>query len=318
MAVGVDLVLTGLMLICLDGDGDCPLDGAKNVAWVLKLEGERVSCGWYTRRDQHFELRIKVNDFLPLKAVPDRCAPDPDDTSTMVCDLPHERICVDPFPEPQPATQDLQQALAPLLRLEEVDRRFHRLRSEKLSDPSYVVAGVEFPTGEASAPLWPDPDNAVVWNRSDTTTGPGSLPWLAYRSGLATGADLPRRLSDRLQERYSNATEIAVRSCAGEEFEILLTPQVDNAQVAIKNRSDIQDYAQFTTGLYTDFVYLYFYYELGQWNTSDGECPGHAQDSARAVLLSCRVPDFGRGRCACYDGCDAHTTFWPPVLRPGS
>lgn len=323
MAVGVDVVFTGLMLICLEGDVDCPLDEAKNTAWVLKVEGERTSCGWYTRRDQHFEMRFRIDDFLPLKTVPDRCTEDPDDTNFLLCDLPDDRICVVPFPDPLPVNQDLDQALTPLPKLEEIDRRFQRLRTERVNDPSYIVASVQFPTGEASAPLWPNSDSPTLWYRSDMSTDRDLLPevpndpWLVYRAEPITDGELPRVMSDRLQERYSNATEIAVRSCEGQQFQILLTPQVANAQVTIKNRSDIQDYAQFGQGLFTEFTYLLLYYQLGRWETSDEECPGHAQDLTRAVLLSCKHADFGRQMCACYDGCDAHTTFWPPILRPG-
>ncbi len=67
MAAGIDVFFTGLMLICLYDQQNCPKGQDEryypNTAWVVKADGPRRVCGWHSREETLLRLKIKKDDF---------------------------------------------------------------------------------------------------------------------------------------------------------------------------------------------------------------------------------------------------------------
>src|SRR6476659_899061 len=141
MAAGIDVFFTGLMLICLDGQPNCPVSGNyRNSAWVVKTDDRSAPCkfndttettlhlqfderaltttyvidGWVTCTTKDYNVDCKFNDLAKLP-----------------------KLCIDVDPPPAPADQKLKASLQWLLRIDEVDRRFKAVRTELLANPSY-------------------------------------------------------------------------------------------------------------------------------------------------------------------------------------
>ena len=302
MATGIDVFFTGLMLICLDGQPNCPARTGWNTAWVVKADGPRRVCGVDSLVETELELRFNGADFTYHASGEVECKPEVEGSSTIRCNnFTEGRICLetDSLRENQFPDRGLEQ----LPRLDELDRRFKFVLRERLRGP-YVPSSIDFPKGLISAGAkWPSDIRPRLW----------------YRSDRDAGGALPRELSDRLRVTYPEATTITLTTCGPEEPAPLLylTRRVPNAQVTFRNRGNPLPFD--SRGGFDNLTYLLWYYLLGSWATGSGNCPEYAPERPNtAIVLSCvRERDRERdANCACYDACDADTTFWPPVVKP--
>lgn len=290
--MAVDVYLAGLMLVCFDGQPNCPVHGAGygNTAWVVKVDSDMVKpCGWESRVKARLELRFKKTEIDP-GAHGLSCSDEGEETS---CDLSeHVQIYVKPDPKPMPRDQRLEASLQWLPRINEVDYRFKAVDEARLKLDTYISNRIHFPTGVIGAGArWPPEGNPRLWLRSN---------------GDARGA-LPRELSDRVKVTYETARKIVIAK-EDEAPLITLTPKpgVDSAQVVLRNRGENLEPDK--VGGFNDLTYLRWYYRLGTWGRT--ECPRDA------VLLRCFQEREGRD-CYWYGNFAADTKFWPTVLRPG-
>src|SRR4051794_38858821 len=166
----IDIFFTGLMLICLDGQQNCPVGSfAKNTAWVVKADGTSKPCGWDSREVTELELEFSSGefDYTPSNFCNNK------NGFTIRCILPEGDLCIDlpAFPNNQ-----LENSLQRLPRLDDVDRRFKELRVDRLNNAYYVPARIHFPPGLIGAgPKWPSDAEPTLWFRSDGSEG-GALP----------------------------------------------------------------------------------------------------------------------------------------------
>lgn len=301
MAIGVEVFLSGLMLICLDGQTNCPVGTyAPNTAWVVKADGKSEPCGWKSTTETILELSFKTGDFYPPlgKWVSDNICK-VGNNETVCSPLSDGDLCI----YTSPATQEQRQeaSLRWLPRLDEVDRRFKALRPERIKDSGYVPARIHFPTGVVGAgPKWPD------------VATPNPRRW--FRSDMSASGALPRELSDRVRVVYDSARKIEVKSCGDASLLISLMPKVNRAKLVFQNRADKLD--DYEGDYFNDLTYLLWYYRLGAWDTRYGFCPEFSVDKKDAVLLRCYQNDVGYPYCSAY-GTAASTRFWPPMLGPG-
>jgi hypothetical protein len=289
----IDVYFTGLMLICFTGQPDCPVTMTDwNTAWVLKIDGQRQICGPSNYVTQELEVRFSKLEFdyteLPKKTY---C----DDKEVIVkCRFPDEEIVIKPNMG-ELAQNLFVDGLRHLPRLEEVDRRFRAVRKEILEDSYYVPARIHFPKGVLST--------GAKWS-----TG---RPRLWYRSDRDPGGALPRELSDRLKVTYAEATTLTLTA---KTYGLLLERTAPNAQISFQRPMNALPID--SVGEFQNLIYLQWYYHLGSWATRSGYCPKYdLADKNSAVVLSCLLER--ESTCACYDGCDRDTTFWPPMVRPG-
>src|ERR1700730_6495469 len=101
MVPGIDVYFTGLMLICIAGQPECPKE---NTAWVVKADGTNsLPCGWKSDTTTTLQLRFKRDDFCPKEADLATCVPncraDNNDKTMVVCELedtkgPQHKVCI--------------------------------------------------------------------------------------------------------------------------------------------------------------------------------------------------------------------------------
>jgi len=293
MATGIDVFFTGLMLICLDGQPNCPVGGYKNTAWAVKANGPRKVCGWYSTEETTLELKFVEDDFKG--PWPDSCRKVKNEKGQyeIICPLSSEQVCLLPNPK---AANPPPPKLEGLPRLDEIDRRLLAPDKELLENYDYVSTRIQFPTGEISAgDKWPIEGNPTRW----------------YRSDGDTDASFPRELSDRLKVAYVKATELTLTDCSKDL--IKLTPEKDNADVVIRNVSKyppVPDYDD--EGIYESLAYLLWYYRLGSWDTQTDHCPNYTRAKKDSVILRC----VSKKETGCvYDPSAAtDTRFWPPMV----
>jgi hypothetical protein len=291
--MAIDVFFTGLMLICLDGQPNCPVKGYQdypNTAWVVIADGQGKPCGWNSNEITRLELRFLSLDFQYTESNTSYCKEQ--DNGFVRCLLPDGDLCVTP---PAPAlNQTIELSLRWVPRLDQVDRRFKGLRADRLSNPGYVPARINFAKGIiGSGPKWPLDVNPVRWYRSD-----GSV-----------GGPLPRELSDRLKVTYAGDT-LEIAPCDTQNPLIVLKANSSNAAVEFRNRAEnpTPDYV----AEYDDLAYLLWYYRLASWDTTFGTCPNYSFVDRDAVLLRC-VRDSQYG-CSSYPPLASDTRYWPAML----
>ena len=296
--MAIDVFFTGLMLICLDGQPNCPAGKpGSNRAWVVNADGKSEHCGLVSSETTKLDLRFPTAEFFqsPSGVTSLECKEDPVDKSMTRCNLPPGKICTVPHSPSQ--TQVLDKTLDLIPRLAEVDRRFMGLDETRLSDPRYVSGHIDFPQGVigAGAP-WPKNGKPTQWYRSNDQAD-----------------TLPRPLSDRLKAAYTEATGLEVTNCENKLPLLTLTlkPHVTKAEIEFRNLAVDTSRADVVSN-HDSLAYLLWYDELGKWNTLHNVCPRDA------VQLSCirQSPTDG---CACddHDTCARDHTFWPPMLGGG-
>lgn len=311
MATGIDVFLTGLMLICIQDQPNCPQgsytdkypDRYQNTAWAVKANEEngpeKKVCGWYRGERTRFEVKFKKDDFdEPVLGGNVTCLDGKN--GYKLCGLGSYRdVCLIPDPPSDKKVSSLDN----LPRLDEIDRRLVAPR-EALRD--YISNTIHFPTGTiTSGPIWP--------TNQDGTPGKATR-W--YRSDGIGDAALPRQLSDRLKVAYSKAASITVTNCVGITL-IKLTPKLDNAAVLVQNVATYPPVPDYKTedGIgYDHLTYLAWYYLLGEWDTENGDCPEYERTKKNPVLLGC-VSKKGVS-CSFNPSADTDSRFWPPMLGP--
>jgi len=295
MAAGIDVFFTGLMLICLDGQPNCPDKPYRNNAWVVLADKSSMPCGW--ENDTETDLKLLFNgqefkeEFRDIQWAKDHC--EFGDETKISCIIKERTVCVNPDKVSAPGKID--PSIRSLLRIDEIDRRFKAVNLGILNDRQYVPTTISFPAGVIGAGgNWPQ-NKPIQWYRSD---------------GNAGGA-LPRELSDRVKVFYGEANILTISDCAQNLNLIVLerkNPEV-GAQVTIGNfAKTLRAYP----GRYEDLSYLLWYYPLGSWATPHGLCPEYNDFERDAVLLRC-VKKRGQ---SCSGGIAADTRFWPPMLIP--
>lgn len=313
MAPGIDVFFTGLMLICLDGQPNCPIDNHKNTAWVVKADGKSEPCGCTDKTETKLQIEYSSKDFYQTPGTQTKltCTSDKQADSnekTITCTIPDYIDCVELYPAPAPTIQTLESSLKWLPRINEVDRRFKALRRELLEDTYYVPTRIRFPAGAIGAgPQWPP--------EKDNTGKPNGKPRRWFRSNGKSDGALPRELSDRLKATYKIAERLGVRSCDGETLiDLTVQPGVKGRAAAIfRNFGD--PLKPYNEGRFYDLSYLIWYYRLGSWNTTYNSCPDYYLEAKKdAVLLRC--VNERDTPCWYYDGGQADTKFWPPILGP--
>jgi hypothetical protein len=138
------------MLICLDGNANCPTaKSGQNTAYVIQADGIRKPCGRDSCERTELYVRYDPNEVWvhPCNLC---CHPDIGNPPLMKCRLPEPRYCVvdEGHWYAQVRTSDLN--LIP--RLDEVDSRFSALNLSRLSDDTYVPQQIYFPPGRAAIP----------------------------------------------------------------------------------------------------------------------------------------------------------------------
>jgi hypothetical protein len=309
----INVVFGGLMLICLNGQQDCPLDRTPsstardvrvhdyptNTAWVVRahdFHDDALVCGrdpkeettlqlWYTtnqfKRDQPKEAREKPKV---------KCYDELGDKKELTeCDIPYSLpdICVsvDSVTAYAPGSR-----LGHMARLAEIDRRFIKLKQDDkhLFKLEYVPTRIQFPSGVVDA--------GDTWYNNDDT------PW--SRSDDRRDGTLPRALSDKLTVKYKEASVLRVTDCYDNYNPLLaLSALRDDSKVSVLNYAK-KVKADQVNNQYDDLKYLYWYYRLGMWDTWNRECPTDA-----AVLRCVRINNED---CAHRDKADS--IHWPPLL----
>lgn len=201
---GIDVVLTGLMLICFDGQPNCP-DG--NRAWIVKAKPDgNEPCELKSGTTTTLEILFDSDGFGYTNNTDwFDCSKDkttlPGNTQ-VTCKFVkstgavQDSLCVDLDYYTAPKHQRLDSNLKSLPRLDEVDRRFKAVIPERLTNPYYVPTVLRFPAGAITAGL--------PWPLSDK---PKLKPTLWMRSDGSAGGALPRELSDRVKVSYEGADQ---------------------------------------------------------------------------------------------------------------
>jgi len=308
---GIDVVFTGLMLICFDGQLSCPKgpyaerypDKYPNTAWVVRADGASMPCGRKSTEVTRLDLIYSPNEFDPTD-INVKCVNEVGDRKScaLADDLSEREICVVPDSGTLSRNKLLDEGFRGLPHLDEVDRRFKVLRKEQLKAP-YVPTRIYFPDGLVnSGAKWPGA------NEGQTT--------LWYRSNGNASGDLPRDLSDRLKVTYEAVAPVnlTVTICGSDQKLIVLKQKMaaKTASVVFRNTAK-EPLSPDQVGQFDDLGYLLWYYPLGSWDTPfGGTCPDYT--SKDAVLLRC-VRDTATG-CAYRPSLQSDIRFWPPVVKP--
>jgi len=295
--MGIDVFLTGMMLICFPDQEGCPVLGGNNTAWVVEAKPQTKVCGWDSEyMDTTLELRFR-RDQLELKEDPYRLCRDIDDETE--CNLAAQRnIFIEPYPRPSPSDQELTSSLRSLPRMSNIDLRFKEF-SRTLLD-SYAPQRIQFRPGVIGAGRrWP-PDliRKRQWFRSN------------HDSGL-----LPKELADSVKVSYEKASYLTIENDAGTLLKLAPKPGGREYQVTIRNRGE--NLKPHEDGRYDDLAYLLWFYRLGTWTTMNGSCPPFKDmdDNRDVVLPRCsRVSGNSSVRCSQY-AIEGSTRYWPAMLR---
>ncbi len=298
--MAIDVFLGGLMLICLNGQKDCPVGKLGNTAWVVKAgpQADKAKiCERESTEVTHLILRFSADQFFkesgPLE---DKCKTDKGITECKLYltgatgeDHDFENICV--IPNAQDSTQELDSSIQQVPRLAEIDRRFILLSTDYLKNTKWVPTQIHFPLGVIGAgpKWWKDNTIPTPWSRSD---------------GSKDGT-LPRALSDKLKVTYQGATSLKVMTCDGKPLiEITLKTFTASGDVYVLNYADNLTPARNNSYHYEDLDYLVWYYRLGIWDTYTQKCP------LDAIVLSC----YWVNSTYCAKNNAADSTHWPPVM----
>jgi hypothetical protein len=292
----IEVMFSGLMIICLSGQQDCPTGSLGNTAWVVQADGTSNPCYRPSNEVTQLEVRFPTAQFFKPSGSWSNCKDDKDSKYTqcnIYSDADYPDLCV--VPKPPPTVQQLDDSLRQMPRLAEIDRRFKTLNVSSLYTLSWVPIRIQFPPGEIGAgPTWPPSYPPIEWLRSDSTKG-GSLP---------------RALSDRLKVTYQGASELAVTNCDGKSLIVLRPrPSATNPEVTFRNRAKDDVYPYSHDG-YDDLTFLAWYYRLGSWDTTYGTCPDFRTENP--VVLRCKRTDDTY--CARPPGGPGDTTHWPPMM----
>ncbi len=320
--VGIDVFFTGLMLICLKDDKDCPTRTGWNTAWVAKANGPQKTCGWYNTVKTRLQLEFLADDFELDPPESKYCEEVEEEAVKVVrCQIPEGNICLEPddFERRNHIDYD---SLEGLPRLYEIDQRSNGLRENRLKDSSYTPTSLDFRTGMIRAgDLWPSSSPYTCW----------------YRSDCREDQYFPRALSDSLKVTYKYARRLRLYSCAGGPFSIVIyrISEADEVAVTIRNLANtlrlsrlpkapgmgpvLQDPAEQAEVFFDVLPYLLWYYRLGYWEKRRGdmrreECPEYTFERRNAVLLGCMSEEPKRDESCINKATPRQTTFWPPML----
>jgi hypothetical protein len=297
--VGIDLFLTGLMLICLDGQPGCQVGDYQNAAWVIKATNTGEPCGYSLNIDTELRLQFGKDDFSVSY-------------NELVCDDAIPRNCTIPDGYCGPAPYDLYVNVDRLPSLEDqhvdtrwlpqiddVDPRFGTVDPYKLNDAGNIPVRLRFQTGTIKA--------GAKWPPAAANAGK-PINW--FRSNKKAGGYLPSELSDRLRIRYGKAKMMSL-VCRGKTL-IVLARKKSTGSVTIGNFAFALSHKDGDD--FEDIAYLLWYYPLGTWTSISGSCPPYKTDGTGAIVLRCAKK---RGqRCSYFGSGNASTRFWPPMLKP--
>ena len=295
MAPGIDVLFTGLMVICLSGQSNCPVKYEDmNTAWVVYANGPRRICGRYSEEETTLQVKFYKGEFEPSQGK-FYCAK-ANSKNEVICSLFGHDLCLLPG---VPAKTLSGSTIKSLPRIDEIDRRFLALDANLLKDPDYVPTRIYFPKGVTTAgPTWSIDGKPVRW----------------YRSNGDTDQALPRELSDQLKVTYEGSTGITLTDCSNLSL-IYFKALLPNVQITFENVSKYPPMPEYDDkGGYESLAYLLWYYRLGEWDTSSGKCPDYTNSKKDAVLLQC-VSKKETG-CVYNPYAQATTRFWPPILGP--
>lgn len=301
--MGVEVFFTGLMLICFDGEANCPVTKSGwNTAWVLKADGPRRTCGWYSSEETRLELRFRLGEVESYKGYPPYayCTEDEENGVPWVtCVLSERDICFIPSGLGVQDQNYFEASLVNLPRLDEIDKRFVQLDECLLRDSA--PSRLNFPKGKIAAePLWPRDEDPTRW----------------YRSNGDTDEAFPRYLSDRLKVVY-DTTYATVTSCSESPLKFVEVYPRDGARLTFRNFTKYPPTPDYDDeGAYESLAYFLWYYRLGKWDTRSGRCPDYIRANKDAVLLRC-IAKKETG-CVFDPSANADTRYWPPMLGPKS
>jgi len=295
-ATGIDIFLTGLMLLCLDGQPNCP--AGENLAWVVRADGTSMPCGRISPEKTRLEVTYLPKEEFDIDEAQIICERE-SVGDRFRCVLPEGEICVIPSSGVLASNQLLGEVLHGLPRLDEIDRRFKTVQVDRLSNPFYVSGRIHYPRGVV--------DVGAKW--------PGPTRW--FRSDGGAGGGLPRELSDRLKVTYQMANQmekfLTVTDCGARKLIVFKrNPEAEKAEIILRNAAVVPPEAEHIDQ-YDDLAYLIWYYRLGSWDTPFGSCPDYTAARKDAILLRC-VRDSALG-CA-QRPLQSDTRFWPPTFRP--
>jgi hypothetical protein len=302
----IDVFFSGLMLICLSGQRDCPVGTLGNTAWVVYADGSSKPCGWDKPEKTTLQLIFPTDQFF-YKASPSlKC--DDSDPAVTKCELasnPNPDLCI--IPNSPVTVQTLDSSLQQVPRLAEIDRRFIALNTDEkhLNNKNWVPTHIHFPPGVISAgPKW--------WHNN-------AIPTQWSRSDGSRDGSLPRALSDRLKVTYQGASELTVTRCDDRDpvIKLKLKPFATRGEVTFGNNA-AEPPNFYSSDKYDYLPYLLWYYRLGTWDSSDRECPvfSYYNDDYAVVLRCVRLKKKDAldktDACARYEA--AENVHWPPML----
>ncbi|MFY9826632.1 MAG: hypothetical protein WAM82_35050 [Thermoanaerobaculia bacterium] len=291
--MGIDLFLTGLMLICLDSQAGCQVGNYQNTAWIINAAKNDVRCGVTGQFTTTLAIEFAANEFVVVHDGLKTCTggdlrncPIPD----TACGVDSKELYVNLLPSPEGQSINTQG----LPQIDDIDSRFGKVNQGELDK----LRRIRFQTGVISA--------AANWPPVSANAG---KPRKWFRSNFQAGGSLPSELSDRLKARYEGATLFSVM-CSDRPLLILQLAK-DTGSVTIGNFADAL-LKENDVDNFDDLTYLLWYYYLGTW--SGKECPDYKRDGSGAVVLRC-VQEEKDKRCSYYGGGASGTRFWPPTLQ---
>lgn len=298
----IHVFFAGLMLICLQGQANCPQEDGKNTAWVVKADGVSKPCGWDRKEKTTLEVEYRTEAFTAEEFIDNDRLCRREDGKT-ICKLDEVKdLCLVPQRTNQ---QDVSRKVRQIPHIDVISKPpgdgtsgsyFKEWNAVQLNDRRLVPNRISFDDGRIKRLfIWPKKGVRPNWSRSK-----------GGRSGL------PRNLSDRLKAIY-HADTIDLDDCGKGDFKLKLRPEVRDAKITFRNRADQVEFDQPIAG-FDELTYLLWYYRLGSWNTHSGECPTYSHHTKDAVLLRCKR-EFPNEKCA-YD-IQSTSVFWPVMMGPG-
>jgi hypothetical protein len=294
--MAIDVAFTGLMVICLYGQPNCPVNRSENTAWAVRASSDSLICGRESKERTTLAVTFDVGSFSYQPDPSVTCKP-PDGQKMVICTIPNSVPAVNVEPDQLTMENHRDESLERVLRIDEVDWRFTEL-NEAYLQKGWVSTSINFPKATiAAGNSWRSENYPVKWYRSSE-----DLP----------GGKLPRYLSDTLVATYSNASEVKITTDREKQLlhlRLLPSASPGKGTIVFKNYADPAPQPDHNPNHYDNLGYLVWYYRLGTWATEDEQCPQNP------VLLRCRNAD-GPRHCACRDSMclEADPAYWPVVL----
>lgn len=304
MAYAVDVIFSGLMLICLNGKSDCydKTTGLNNSAYALHAQArETTTCGWNSPEQTAFYGPVIVfkAETCELVVVDDTFL----ETCTKSRNANGESLCSCNLTGPPNfclSAKDNSTApsygLDGLVRIDELDSRFKNLRPGVLKESAVVSAGIHFSGGAFTT--------AVPWKVD-------GLPvlWDASKGGVA---GFPRPLTNEPKVSYL-AKAIELTDC-GRTTLARLNP-TEATTITIQNFSIERPLPDHDSAAGYDYLpFLLWYYQLAEWKTANDACPTYTGVNRDAVVLRCVRGNFKS--CAHEPKAAYSSVIWPTMLGP--